>query len=159
MLERRPTRSGEESRPASPVEAAPRPGLHDTADDVAASLGAPGTLLLDARGPERFEGRSEPLDRLPGHIPGADNHYYKLNQTEQGTMLPAETLRELFTRRLGSHRADQTVMYCGSGVSACVNLLAMEHAGLPGTKLFSGSWSEWSADPSRPIETGRSKQT
>jgi thiosulfate/3-mercaptopyruvate sulfurtransferase len=158
MREQRPTRHGEESRPAVQFAAAPRAAMHVDVDRVAAIVGTPGTLLIDARGPERYEGRSEPLDRLPGHIPGADNHYYKLNQTDQGTLLPPDVLREKFGAVLGEYAPEQTVMYCGSGVSACLNLLAMEHAGLPGTKLYSGSWSEWSADPARPVETGPSRR-
>ena len=73
-------------------------------------------------------------------------------------MLPPEALREKFAALLGDRRPDDVVMYCGSGVSACHNLLAMEHAGLRGTKLYPGSWSEWSSDPSRPIETGPAKR-
>jgi thiosulfate/3-mercaptopyruvate sulfurtransferase len=123
-------------------------------DDVAARLHDADVLLIDARGPDRFEGRAEPIDRVAGHIPGAWNHYYKLNVAPDGTMLPPEALRERFTTLLGRHTPEQTVMYCGSGVSACQNLLAMEHAGLSGSKLYPGSWSEWSSDPRRPVETG-----
>jgi thiosulfate/3-mercaptopyruvate sulfurtransferase len=112
------------------------------------------TLLLDARAPERFEGRVEPLDRLPGHIPGAANHPYRANLTAENTLLPPDALREQFMRDLDGRAPRDTVMYCGSGVSACHNLLAMEHAGLPGARLYVGSWSEWSADPDRPVETG-----
>jgi thiosulfate/3-mercaptopyruvate sulfurtransferase len=118
----------------------------------------PDTLLLDARAPERFEGRVEPLDRLPGHIPGAANHPYRSNLAADNTMLPAGTLREQFIRDLGGRAPAQTVMYCGSGVTACQNLLAMEHAGLPGARLYVGSWSEWSAEPARPVETGPSRR-
>ncbi len=120
-------------------------------------LSDPSVLLVDARAPERFEGRNEPLDRLPGHIPGAVNHFYRRNVTDQGVMLPVTTLREQFKRLLDGRRPDQVVMYCGSGVTACHNLLAMEHAGLRGAVLYAGSWSEWSADPSRPVETGQSR--
>ena len=112
------------------------------------------TLLLDARAPERFEGRIEPIDRVPGHIPGAANHPYRANLGEDNTLLPADTLRAQFQHALRGHTPAQTVMYCGSGVTACHNLLAMEHAGLPGARLYVGSWSEWSADPERPVETG-----
>jgi thiosulfate/3-mercaptopyruvate sulfurtransferase len=111
-------------------------------------------VLLDARAPERFEGRTEPLDRVAGHIPGARNHYHRDNVGPEGTFLPADVLRERFTKTLGGHAAEETIAYCGSGVTACHNLLAMEHAGLPGARLYVGSWSEWSSDPARPIETG-----
>ena len=111
-------------------------------------------LLVDARSPERFEGKTEPIDRVPGHIPGAVNHYYKRNMTSDGEMLPAETLRRQFAEVLGDRPPDRAVMYCGSGVSACQNLLALEHAGIPGVALYVGSWSEWSSDPDRPVQTG-----
>ena len=109
-------------------------------------------LLVDARAPERFEGRSEPIDRAAGHIPGAVNHFFKTNLADDGTMLAPETLRAAFLGLLDGRDPSKVVMYCGSGVTACHNLLAMEHAGLPGARLYAGSWSEWSADPSRPIE-------
>jgi thiosulfate/3-mercaptopyruvate sulfurtransferase len=111
--------------------------------------------LIDARGPERYEGRVEPIDRVAGHIPGARNHYYRWNISEEhGTLLPPDVLRERFARVLGGTPPAEAVMYCGSGVSACHNLLAMEHAGLIGTRLYVGSWSEWSSDPRRPVERG-----
>ena len=156
--EGRPTRSGDESRPAAPFTAALRPEMRVDIADVAARAVTGRTLLLDARGPDRFEGQNEPLDRVAGHIPGADNHYYKLNVADEGTLLPAAVLRDRLTQRLGEFTPADTVMYCGSGVSACLNLLAMEHAGLRGTRLFPGSWSEWSADPARPVETGPSRR-
>jgi thiosulfate/3-mercaptopyruvate sulfurtransferase len=158
LHERRPTRSGEESRAALQFAAAARPEMRADIDDVTAALTTGNVLLLDARGPDRFEGQTEPLDRVAGHIPGADNHHYKLNVGDAGTLLPAEVLRDNLTHRLGEFTPATTVMYCGSGVSACLNLLAMEHAGLPGTRLFPGSWSEWSADPSRPVETGPTRR-
>lgn len=153
--EGRPTRSGDESRPRAVFTPEPRRDLRMEVQDVAAHLGQPDPLLVDARSPERYEGRSEPLDRAAGHIPGAVNHFYKWNVSEHGTMLPPERLRERFTALLAGRAPEQAVMYCGSGVTACHNLLAMEHAGLPGTKLYVGSWSEWSSDPSRPVETTR----
>jgi thiosulfate/3-mercaptopyruvate sulfurtransferase len=123
-------------------------------DEVIARLDAGDTLLVDARGPDRFAGQVEPLDRVAGHIPGAANHFYRWNLGPDGTMLPPEQLREAFTALLAGRAPEEAVVYCGSGVSACHNLLAMEHAGLPGTRLYVGSWSEWSKDPSRPVETG-----
>ena len=123
------------------------------------SLAAHGeALLIDARAPERFEGRSETIDRVAGHIPGAANHFFKQNLAADGTLLPPETLRANFERLLSGRAPGDAVMDCGSGVTACQNLLAMEHAGLPGTRLYVGSWSEWSSDPSRPIETGPSRR-
>jgi thiosulfate/3-mercaptopyruvate sulfurtransferase len=158
IREGRPTRGGDETRPAAPFAPAWRPVMRVDLDAVAARHQDPATLLLDARAPERFEGKVEPLDRLPGHIPGAVNHSYRNNLTPDNTLLPADALREQFTRDLRGHSPTRTVMYCGSGVSACHNLLAMEVAGLPGAQLYVGSWSEWSADPARPVETGPAKR-
>ena len=149
-----PVRSGEESRAAASFVPSPKPGLVTPIEDVQARMGDGRTLLVDARGPDRFEGRTEPIDKVAGHIPGARNHYYMENTGPEGTFLPPQELRAKFDKVLGDHAPGDVVMYCGSGVSACHNLLAMERAGLPGTSLYPGSWSEWSADPSRPVETG-----
>lgn len=155
--EGRPVRSGEEHRPAAAFTGHPREGARLSVDDVEQRLGDRQTLLIDARGPDRFAGEIETLDRVAGHIPGAVNHFFKLNVAEDGTMLPREQLRATFDALLAGRPPEQAVMYCGSGVTACQNLLAMEHAGLTGTKLYPGSWSEWSSDPSRPIEKGPAK--
>lgn len=152
--EGRPTRAGEETRASAAFKGRPRPELRADLPDVERRLAEGSTLLIDARAPERFEGASEPLDRKAGHIPGAANHFFRTNLTEEGTMAAPETLRSRFETVLGGRQPDEAIMYCGSGVTACQNLLAMEHAGLPGTKLYAGSWSEWSSDPARPIETG-----
>ncbi len=152
--EGRPMRGGVESRPATSFVAAARLGMHVGVDAVQARMGDGRTLLVDARGPERFEGRSETIDKVAGHIPGARNHFYKWNVGPDGTMLPADELKARFETLLDGREPSEVVMYCGSGVSACHNLLAMEHAGLSGTPLYVGSWSEWSSDPTRPMETG-----
>jgi thiosulfate/3-mercaptopyruvate sulfurtransferase len=112
------------------------------------------TLLVDARAAERFEGRSETIDRVAGHIPGARNRFFRDNLQADGTMLPPDALRDAFAGVLDGRAPADAIMYCGSGVTACHNLLAMEVAGLTGSPLYTGSWSEWSADPTRPIETG-----
>jgi thiosulfate/3-mercaptopyruvate sulfurtransferase len=130
-----------------------------TVDEVAKRLGDPAALFVDGRSPERFEGQPDPLDNVSGHIPGARNRFYKNNLAEDATLRPADALRADFTRILGDRSADQVVMYCGSGITACQNLLAMEYAGLRGAKLFAGSWSEWESDPKRPVETGRDKHS
>jgi thiosulfate/3-mercaptopyruvate sulfurtransferase len=156
--ERRPTRSGDELRRPVTFAAAPRPRNRVEIAEVVSRSADGGALLIDARAPERFEGRSETIDRVAGHIPGAANHFFKQNLAADGTMLPPETLRANFERLLSGRPPGDAVMYCGSGVTACQNLLAMEHAGLPGTRLYVGSWSEWSSDPSRPIETGPSRR-
>ena len=154
MGEGRPTRAGQETHARATFTPRPRPELRADVRDVEAELGARRRLLVDARGPERFEGSSEPIDRVAGHIPGARNRYYHSNLAVDCTMLPPETLRESYQRLLDGRTPTDVVMYCGSGVSACHNLLAMEHAGMPGAALYVGSWSQWSADPGRPIETG-----
>ena len=152
--EGRASRSGEESRPAAVFSGRRRKELRLIVDQVTTMLGDPSVLLVDARAPERFEGTNEPLDRTPGHIPGAVNYFYKRNVTDEGVMLPVETLRDQFRELLGNYSPEQVAMYCGSGVTACQSLVAMEHAGLHGAKLYLGSWSEWSSDPSRPVATG-----
>jgi thiosulfate/3-mercaptopyruvate sulfurtransferase len=158
LRERRPVKSGDESRPPVGFEPAPRARMRLDVDEVVARTAARRTLLVDARGPDRFEGRSETIDAVAGHIPGAVNHFYKSNVTSTGTMLPPDALREKFAALLGDRSPEDVVMYCGSGVSACHNLLAMEHAGITGTALYPGSWSEWSSDPARPVETGPAKR-
>lgn len=152
--EGRQARGGAETREPAVFVARPQPGMRLTANQVWARLGDPGATLVDARAPARFEGKEEPLDRVAGHIPGARNHFYQWNVAADGTLLPPEILRGKFTEVIGDATPEQVVMYCGSGVTACHNLLAMEHAGLRGPKLFPGSWSEWSADADKPIETG-----
>jgi thiosulfate/3-mercaptopyruvate sulfurtransferase len=133
-----------------------------TAGDVAAHAG-PGRpssdhdarwLLLDARAPERYRGDVEPLDQAAGHIPGARNHFFQTNLDEHGTFRAPADLAAHFRSDLNGMPPEAVVVYCGSGVTACQNLLALEHAGLPGAKLYAGSWSEWSADPDRAVATG-----
>jgi thiosulfate/3-mercaptopyruvate sulfurtransferase len=108
-------------------------------------------VLLDARAPARYRGEQEPIDPVAGHIPGARNRFNGDNLKPDATFKDAETLRTAFLQILGGREPAEVVHYCGSGVSACHNLLAMEIAGLPGAKLYPGSWSEWIADPKRPI--------
>lgn len=114
---------------------------------------ATGGMLLDARAAERFRGEVEPMDKVAGHVPGAINRPYAQN-LEAGTFKPAAVLKHEFAELLGGRDPHELVVMCGSGVTACHHLLAMEHAGLPGAKLFTGSWSGWIEDPSRPIATG-----
>ena len=154
IREGRPMRRDEETREPAMFTGQPREELRVGVADVEARLGDPSALLIDARAPERFEGGVESLDRVSGHIPGAVNHFFRRNATDTGVMLSPDGLREQFAEVLGKRSPDQVVMYCGSGVTACQNLLAMEHAGLRGAKLYPGSWSEWSSDPGRPVETG-----
>jgi len=152
--EGRPVRTNEEHRPAAVFRGKPREEFRVSIRDVEARLGDPSVLLVDARSPERFQGASEPVDRTPGHIPGAVNHFYQRNVATDGVMLSPDRLTLQFAEVLSDRSPDDVVMYCGSGVTACQNLLAMEVAGLPGARLYPGSWSEWSSDPGRPVETG-----
>jgi thiosulfate/3-mercaptopyruvate sulfurtransferase len=136
---------------AAPYPLAPAPAMPTTtADELLATLGR--TTIIDARAGERFRGETEPLDPVAGHIPGARNRFFKDNLGPDGCFLPAEQLRAAF-ETFGTGPA-QWVHQCGSGVTACHNLLAMEHAGLAGSRLYAGSWSEWCADPSRPVARG-----
>jgi thiosulfate/3-mercaptopyruvate sulfurtransferase len=113
---------------------------------------APG-WLLDARAAERFRGEVEPLDRVAGHIPGARNRPFGANLRE-GRFRPAAELRAEFLDLIGGRDPAQVLLSCGSGVTACQNLLAMEYAGLRGARVYAGSWSGWISDPARPIATG-----
>jgi thiosulfate/3-mercaptopyruvate sulfurtransferase len=121
---------------------------------VTAHLGARRLTILDARSPDRFRGENETLDPVAGHIPGAFNRFWRLNLDEHGAFKPAEALRAEFTALLPGREPAHVVHQCGSGVTACHNLLAMEHAGLAGSRLYPGSWSEWVSDRSRPVATG-----
>jgi thiosulfate/3-mercaptopyruvate sulfurtransferase len=110
--------------------------------------------VVDARTPERFRGEVEPIDPVAGHIPGALNRPFGLNLGPDGSFKPAAVLAQEWTRLLGGRPPAEVVHQCGSGVTASHNLLAMEHAGLTGSRLYPGSWSEWCADPTRPIARG-----
>lgn len=124
------------------------------ADYVLQHLGQPDMVLIDARSPDRFRGENEVLDPVGGHIPGAINRFFRDNLDARGCFKQASVLREEFAVLLGAHSPRQVVHQCGSGVTACVNLLAMEAAGLSGSRLYAGSWSEWCADPARPVARG-----
>jgi len=152
--EERPTESGETRRAPREFTAPPRSGMAVDVEAVASHLGAGGPRLVDARAPERYRGDSEPIDKVGGHIPGAKNHFYQWNLDEQGLFRTPEELRAKISATVGDVPTDQVVCYCGSGVTACHNLLAFEHAGITGAKLYAGSWSEWSSDPTRPVEKG-----
>ena len=151
----------DEARPVDDAVPAAVPARYDARFDetllldarrVQAHLDA-GGLLLDARAPERFRGEVEPIDPVAGHVPGAINRPYAAN-LQDGRFKPASQLREEFDALLDGHAPAEVVAMCGSGVTACHHLLAMAHAGLPGAKLFTGSWSGWIEDPVRPVATG-----
>ena len=107
--------------------------------------------LLDARAPARYRGEQEPIDPVAGRIPGAKNRFNHDNLGADGTFKPADVLKSEFLAVLGDRNPADVINYCGSGVAACHNALAMEIAGLTGSRVYPGSWSEWSRDPTRPI--------
>jgi thiosulfate/3-mercaptopyruvate sulfurtransferase len=154
IAEGRPTASGVEQQMPRVFAGTPRADMTLDVNAVASRLGSREWRLVDARAPERYRGEKEPVDRTPGHIPGAVNHFFGSNVAADGTFRTPEELRAHFAPALGGAAPDHVICYCGSGVTACHNLLAMEHAGIRGPKLYVGSWSEWSADPSRPVERG-----
>ncbi len=125
-----------------------------SADAVLANIEAPKFCVVDASAPDRFRGENETLDPVGGHIPGARNRFFRDNLDANGFFRPAAELRREFLALLAGNTPEQSVMQCGSGVSACHNILAMEIAGLHGAKLYAGSWSEWCSDPARPVARG-----
>jgi thiosulfate/3-mercaptopyruvate sulfurtransferase len=124
-----------------------------TADDVRERLDEDSGWLFDARAAERFRGEVEPIDPVAGHVPGAINRPYAAN-LQNGRFKPSEELREELVPMLAGRDPSDTVLMCGSGVTACHLLLAFEHAGLHGAKIYAGSWSDWISDPTRPIAQG-----
>ena len=131
----------------------PRPSLVNTVsvDDVMENLSSKKRIVVDARAPDRFRGENETLNPVGGHIPGAKNRFFKDNLQADGSFKPAARLREEFSAVITD--PETAIMQCGSGATACHNLLAMEIAGLRGAALYPGSWSEWCADPARPVAT------
>lgn len=125
--------------------------LSVNADYVLEHLETPHMRLVDARGADRFRGENETIDPVAGHIPGAVNRCFKDNLLPDGRFKPAARLRAEWLAVLAGSPPDLVVHQCGSGVSACLNMVAMEVAGLPGSRLYAGSWSEWCADPGRPV--------
>lgn len=131
-----------------------RPSMAVAVENITDPAGADRWLLVDARSPERFRGEHEPLDPVAGHIPGARNHPSARNLDDRGYLLAPTRLARQLRAVLGACPPQRVVSYCGSGVTACHNLLAMESAGLHGGRLFAGSWSQWVSEPARPVETG-----
>jgi thiosulfate/3-mercaptopyruvate sulfurtransferase len=125
-----------------------------SAAEILAVLGTGRKRVIDARAPDRFRGENETLDPVGGHIPGAANRFFRDNLQADGRFKPAQQLREEFLAVQDYHAPGDVIMQCGSGVTACHNLLSMEIAGLYGAALYPGSWSEWCSDPARPIQRG-----
>ncbi len=141
------------ARTPSGFTAQPRAAWVAQAAEVLANLGQPARqILIDARAADRFRGENETMDPVGGHIPGARNRFFQLNLQADGRFKPAAQLHDEFSALLGDTPVQAIVHQCGSGVTACHNLLAMAQAGLPDTRLYAGSWSEWCADPARPVE-------
>lgn len=132
------------------------PPLESTVDAqaVLANLTTRARVVIDARAPDRYRGENETIDPVGGHIPGARNRFFKDNLTADGRFKNGHELRETFAALLAGVEPNLAILQCGSGVTACHNALAMEIAGLHGASLYPGSWSEWSADPARPVATG-----
>ena len=131
-----------------------QPGLTVDVNGMLVNLKTSSAIVVDARAPERYRGEVEPIDPVGGHIPGALNRVFKNNLNADGTFKTSALLRDEFIALLGATAPSKVINQCGSGVTACHNLFAMELAGLTGAKLYPGSWSEWCADPARPVAKG-----
>lgn len=125
-----------------------------TAAEIENGLASRRIILIDARTPERYQGLQEPIDPVAGHVPKALNWPFQRNLDKNAQFLPAETLKSQFQPLIAHRTPEQVVHMCGSGVTSCINLLAMEIAGLQGSKLYVGSWSEWISDKNRAVATG-----
>lgn len=156
IAERRPIAREVPALPASPspLPRQPEPSLVWSTEEVARRLQNRESLVIDARASERYRGETEPIDPVAGHLPGALNRFFKLNLAADLTFRPPSDLRREFEQMLSGRMPANVGHQCGSGITACVNLFAMEYAGLNGSKLYAGSWSEWIADPKRPVAKG-----
>jgi len=154
LSEVRPALGGLEERSPANFRANVRRSLVIEAHDVLQSIGDLGFRLFDSRTAERYRGENETIDPVAGRIPGAVSAPYPENLALDGTFRPAEQLRLRYGSLLGDLRPEKTAFYCGSGVTAPHNILAMMHAGLGEARLYAGSWSDWILDPARPIKTG-----
>jgi len=155
IAEGRPVEALVPSYPPSEFAAEPRAGMLVDAGSVEGRRADPGTLILDSRMAERYEGKVEPIDPVAGHIPGARNRPYPANvrSAQDPCFLEPAKLREQFMQ-LGAGRAGQVIAYCGSGVNACQNLFALQLAGFEPGLLYEGSWSDWCSIPTRAMSTG-----
>jgi thiosulfate/3-mercaptopyruvate sulfurtransferase len=155
--ENRPLSTAVPASERAPLAGHANPTVVWDAADVLRRMQDPDVALIDARTADRYRGETEPIDAFAGRIPGALNRFYKTNLQSDLTFRPAEELRREFTALISERRPEDVVHYCGSGITACANLFAMEFAGLHGSKLYSGSWSEWIADRSRPTLPARAE--
>ncbi len=148
------TRGGQETRASSSFIARDKQSRLIETDEILSRLNDRELLLVDSRAEERYRGDVEPIDPVAGHIPGAVLTPYENVLDSNGFFLPKDQLRSHFKQLMGNSSAKNTVFYCGSGVSAVQNILAVAHAGLGNSRLYVGSWSEWITNPERPIATG-----
>lgn len=153
LREDRPTQTGIYHPNPAPVPFTPsfHPEMLISVNEVEKIRQDPAYLLLDARSPQRFSGEIEPIDPVAGHIPGALNRFHAKNLTREGVFKSPAILQFEFAQLLKDIPPENVVVYCGSGVTSCHHLIAMEIAGLRGARLYAGSWSEWIRDPGRPI--------
>lgn len=151
LAERRLVRGGGEQNPRREFEPRPQPGMLFSAEQVNQVRLDPAYRVFDSRAADRYRGENETIDPVAGHIPGAISAPYALNLQNDGRFRSKENLRRRFSRLTGEVAAEKCVFYCGSGVTAAHNVLAMEYAGLGTAKLYGGSWSEWITDPKRPV--------
>lgn len=152
LIEKRPLSRVEPSASTADFAVAVRENMLVHTRDLLTDEARRAYCLVDARSPDRFRGENETLDPVGGHIPGARNRFFRDNLDADGCFRSPAELRGDFLALLAGTDPQQVVMSCGSGVSACHNLLALEIAGLPGARLYAGSWSEWCSDPARPVE-------
>lgn len=154
LTEGRETSDGVESKPVGNFTGMPNERMMVTTNEVKAILGSKINAIIDARAPERFRGEVEPIDTVAGRIPGALNRFYNDNLDKNGQFLPADALKKAFETLLGGLKPYEAVAYCGSGTTACHNLIAMAYAGMPLPRLYVGSWSEWIRDAKNPVGRG-----
>lgn len=147
------TKSGLEIRLPRTFIPHPNPSLMVDVNQYLEMSNDPNNLIIDSRSPERYRGENETIDPKAGHIPGAVNLFYGNNMDENGYFKSKKELRTRFEKTFGTRSTEQTIFYCGSGVTAAHNILAVMYAGLGNALLYPGSWSEWITDPSRPTET------
>ena len=148
--EARPVETTVNTKVATAFTASPREHMRLTAAQTQAAIADPTRRILDARAPERYRGEVEPVDPVAGHIPGAFNRAFA-NNLRDGVFKPVGELKLEFEAILAGRAPEQLIHQCGSGVSALANMIAMEHAGLAGSRLYAGSWSEWCSDATRPV--------
>jgi thiosulfate/3-mercaptopyruvate sulfurtransferase len=149
-----PTRAGAEWRAPAEFAAHVRPEMASDIDATARAAASPEWRVVDVRAPGRYRGEEEPIDPVAGHIPGARNRFWQDNLTPDGHLREPAALRGEFGELLGEVTPERSVFYCGSGVTSAFLVFLMEYAGLPGAKVYPGSWSEWCSDPGRPVATG-----